>query len=114
MSTNTSKLNPKSYSIVFCQLIKDENIAPPVAEFVFHPVRKWRFDFAWPECMLAVEIEGGIWTAGRHIRPVGMENDMIKYNAAAELGWRVLRYSRGMGITAAAITQIKTILTQKS
>lgn len=61
--------------------------------------------------MIAVEIEGGIWTLGRHSRGKGMENDMIKYNAAAELGWRVLRYSREMGLKPESILQINTILT---
>lgn len=63
----------------------------PVSEFVFAPPRKWRFDWAWPEKMLALEIEGGIWKQGRHNRPSGFLRDMEKYNKAACLGWRVLR-----------------------
>lgn len=63
-----------------------------VAEYKFHPTRKWRFDFAFVEQKVAVEQEGAIWTYGRHNRPIGMIKDMEKYNAAAELGWRVLRY----------------------
>lgn len=63
-----------------------------VPEHVFHPVRKWRFDFAWPEVKLAVEVEGGIWNSGRHNRPSGFIEDCVKYNAAVALGWRVLRF----------------------
>ncbi len=60
-------------------------------EFHFHPVRKWRFDFAWPEQKVALEVEGGVFIQGRHSRGSGMKKDMEKYNAAALLGWRVFR-----------------------
>lgn len=65
----------------------------PVREHRFHGTRKWRFDYAWPEQLLAVEIEGGVWakTPGRHTRGSGFCNDCEKYNHAALLGWRVLR-----------------------
>lgn len=52
--------------------------------------RKFRVDFAWPDQMLAVEVQGGIWTRGRHIRPVGMVRDMEKFNLLTLDGWRVL------------------------
>lgn len=60
-------------------------------EHRFHPVRKWRLDFAWPAQQLAVEVEGGVWTGGRHTRGAGFVKDMEKYNQATLLGWRVLR-----------------------
>lgn len=68
---------------------------PPtvVRELLFHPVRKWRFDFSVPVVQLAVEIEGGIHTRGRHTRGVGYQGDLDKYNAALALGWRVFRFS---------------------
>lgn len=59
-----------------------------VREYRFHPVRKWRFDMAWPTEMVAVEIEG----RGRHQTLMGERRDMEKYRAATLLGWRVLRY----------------------
>ena len=64
----------------------------PVAEYRFHDTRRWRFDYAFPDAMLAVEIEGGVWIKGRHTRGAGYVNDMEKYNTAIEMGWRVLRY----------------------
>lgn len=63
----------------------------PVAEYRFHAVRFWRFDLAWPEHRLALEIEGGVWTGGRHTSGAGYAKDMEKYNAAVLAGWRVLR-----------------------
>ena len=65
----------------------------PEREYRFHPARKWRFDFAWPAQRVAVEIEGGLWNGGRHGTALGMLADMEKYNAAACLGWLVLRFS---------------------
>lgn len=62
-----------------------------VKEFKFHPTRKWRFDYAIPEHKIAIEVEGGVWTGGRHISPKGFLNDMEKYNTATIMGWRVLR-----------------------
>jgi very-short-patch-repair endonuclease len=62
-----------------------------VAEHRFHPVRKWRFDFARPERLLAIEIDGGVWTKGRHSRGAGQVADMEKQSEAACLGWRIIR-----------------------
>ena len=73
----------------------------PQKQFVFHSYRKWRFDFAWPEQNVAVEIEGGIFqgapSSGKkyqtgHRSIGGVMKDMEKYNEAAILGWCVLRY----------------------
>lgn len=63
-----------------------------VPEYKFHPTRRWRFDFAKPDEKIAVECEGGVWTGGRHTRGSGFVKDTEKYNQAAILGWRVLRY----------------------
>ncbi len=68
----------------------------PQQEHRFHPVRRWRFDFAWPDLMVAIEAEGGTWTRGRHTRGKGFEDDCEKYNAATASGWHVIRFTRGM------------------
>lgn len=60
-------------------------------EYRFHSVRRWRFDYAWPDLHIALEVEGGVWTAGRHTRGSGFVKDMEKYNEAAIAGWTVLR-----------------------
>lgn len=68
----------------------------PVREFRFHPTRMWRFDLAYPDRGLAIEIEGGTFMAGRHNRGVGMRGDAEKYNEAALLGWTVIRVTGDM------------------
>ena len=67
----------------------------PTPEYRFHPVRKWRIDYAFPVQKLAIEIEGGAFTRGRHTRGVVFVNDMEKYNALTEAGWNLLRYQPG-------------------
>jgi hypothetical protein len=64
----------------------------PEAEYPFAKAqkRKWRFDWAWPEQKLALEIQGGAFIGGRHTSGVGFEKDAEKFSAAAILGWRVL------------------------
>lgn len=64
----------------------------PEREYRFHDTRRWRFDFAWPDQRVAVEMEGGVWSRGRHVRGHGYLSDLEKYNAATMLGWRVLRF----------------------
>lgn len=62
--------------------------------------RRWTFDFGCREYMLAVEIEGlvvmklagQLVVRGRHASIAGIIEDMEKYNAAALLGWTVLRF----------------------
>ena len=91
-----------------CRLYK----LSPEREFRFHPIRKWRFDFAWPkkDVMLAVEVEGGTWVQGRHNRGSSIAEDMRKYNAATVLGWRILRFTTEMVISGEAIQQVREIL----
>lgn len=71
---------------------------PFVPEFQFHPVRKWRFDWAFLEKKIAIEIEGVTYggAGGRHQRGLGLEKDAEKYNCAAENSWTVLRYTPRM------------------
>ena len=78
----------------------------PVREYAFAKPRRWRFDFAWPDAMLAVEIEGGLYSNGRHSRGKGYEADMEKYNAATLKGWRILRFSPAMVTNGTAINLV--------
>jgi very-short-patch-repair endonuclease len=92
--------------------IEEAGLPTPEREYRFHPVRKWRFDFAWPSERLAVEVEGGVWTRGRHTRGSGFVKDVEKYNAAMQLGWMVLRFTKQdiEGHGCRAVTQIGWML----
>ncbi len=86
---------PKAESPLVARLrlqIRVEGLPEPRTELEFHPSREWRLDLAWPDRMLAVEVDGGVWTRGRHLRPKGYIEDCVKLNSALLLGWRVLRF----------------------
>jgi very-short-patch-repair endonuclease len=65
---------------------------PGVLEHRFHPIRRWRFDAAFPERMVAIEVDGGAFIGGRHTRGAGFKADCEKLNAAALHGWRIFRF----------------------
>jgi hypothetical protein len=71
-------------------------LPPATPEYRFAPPRRWRFDRAWVVERVAIELEGGVWSGGRHTRPAGYEADAEKYNAATCEGWRVLRFTAKM------------------
>lgn len=80
----------KYNSGVVTAYLQDQNIPAPLYEYRFHPTRKWRFDLAWPMHKVAVEIQGGIFVAGRHSRGAALLKEWEKLNTAAMLGWRIL------------------------
>lgn len=82
----------------------------PEREVRFHPVRRWRFDLAWPDRRVAVEVDGGTWTGGRHTTGPGIESDAAKFSEAAALGWRVLRVTRKMVESGQALTLVERAL----
>jgi very-short-patch-repair endonuclease len=81
-----------------------------VKEYRFHGTRKFRFDLACIDKKLAIEIEGGIFTQGRHTRGKGYLGDMEKYNLATENGWSILRYSPMQILKTETLEQIKRTL----
>lgn len=102
--------------------LRAHQLPEPLLEFQFHKERRWRFDLAWPDILLAVEIDGGVWgnpvycnhcrqavtrnlhdgriipirEGGRHNRGEGYENDRIKYAEAGLLGWLVIGLTPNM------------------
>ncbi len=89
--TRKAKMPPPSEHDLFTRLCASQLGAECIKEYRFYKARKWRFDYAMPLYKIAVEVEGGVWTQGRHVRPQGFLGDMQKYNTAALMGWRVFR-----------------------
>ena len=84
-------------------------------------LKDWRFDFAWPDLMLAVEVEGitsygtnknGSMKLGRHQTGEGMEGDLRKYDAAMNLGWNIYRCSGAMVKEGVAVNTIERLILQ--
>ena len=92
-----TKAENKKYQAVerLCEL---KHLPAPVRELRFAaPDRQWRFDFCWPDILLALEVEGGIFEShgGSHRNIGKFLKDMEKYNAAALQGWKLLRFKPG-------------------
>lgn len=73
-------------------------------------LRDWRFDFAWPGRCIAVEVQGGTWSSGAHVRGRGYESDCEKSNAAQMLGWRVYQVTTDMIADGRALRLIERVL----
>lgn len=84
----------KRFQRLWARLPMTAGLVPMELEWRFDPSRKWRFDVAFPAVRVAVELEGRPRRGmSRHTTWNGYVADCQKYNAAAILGWRVLRYT---------------------
>jgi hypothetical protein len=78
------------------ETILNEIPYPVYPEYKFSSFRKWRADYFIDLSNgkgLICEFEGGVYTGGRHTRPIGFINDCYKYNTAVSMGIPVLRYT---------------------
>lgn len=92
----------------FTRLVEEATGQTCVCELQFHNTRKWRFDYAIPAAQVAIEVEGGAYTQGRHTRGRGFEADMEKYNTAEAMGWHVLRVTPEWLCAPKTIEMIRT------
>lgn len=99
---------------LFRTLLKQNHLPMPESEFEFaRPARKWRFDYCWTREKVALEVEGAIWTRGRHTRGTGFLKDMEKYNEAARMGYVVVRTTPDDLCTNATISLVSSLLAQR-
>jgi hypothetical protein len=75
--------------------------------------RGWKSEFGWPFIRLLVEVEGGTWSAGAHVRGLGYEEDCIKYSEAAILGWCVVRVTTSMVRDGRALALIEKAMKRR-
>ena len=87
--------------------IRANELPEPEREYRFAPPRRWRFDFAWPAAMLALEVEGGVWSTGGHTSGKGFTDDCEKMNEALIRGWRVLRVTGQQVKSGAAVDWLR-------
>jgi hypothetical protein len=77
---------------LFLAACRAVDIPEPVWEWRFAlPEHQWRFDYAWPEARVALEVQGGIFIHGGHNRGPQYAIDMQKFNEACARGWLVLQ-----------------------
>lgn len=99
--------NPK---VVLAYLDACEIRPLPELEFRFDKKRRWRWDFCWPGQLVALEIQGGLWTRGRHVRGKGYLNDMEKWNAGTLAGWRILLVTPQQLLTWQTVEMLRKLL----
>lgn len=95
---------------MFTRLCNKELGVECIKEYQFYKQRKWRFDYAIPLHKIALEVEGGVWTQGRHTRPRGFLGDIEKYNTATLLGWRVFRTTPDKLLTESTLLLLKNAI----
>lgn len=117
----------KSYRTKFCvdgkefqsireiqlyQQILDAELPEPRIQYNLFGDRR-RFDFAWPDGArrLAVEVQGGTFSGGAHVRGVRYRQDVEKHNDAVLLGWRVFWFTSGMIDDETALNTLRKVLT---
>lgn len=110
------KIKP-SDGVLFIAACKAHGLPRPRPEYQFAMDigRKWAFDWAWPrgengyiEPMFggtALEIQGGIWTKGRHTRGAALLKEWEKLNEAAIRNWRIL-YCQPEDVESGAVFEV--------
>jgi hypothetical protein len=112
----TTRTRKKLNGLTFAMQCDLAGLPIPIPECTFHPTRKWRFDWAFIDARLAVEIEGGAFLkdGGRHTRGSGFRNDLEKYAEAAILGYRVIRVLPEWVASGRALTLVARALTSSN
>lgn len=75
--------------------------------------RRWRLDFLIAG-ILAVEVDGAIWTGGRHSRGAGITSDAEKLNQATLMGYKPLRFTPDHVKSGYALRTIEAALSGKA
>lgn len=83
--------------------------------------RQWRFDFAFVDWMIAVEVDGLVVrniggrmvSMGGHADAAGFREDRVKGAWAVVLGWHVLRFEKDQVKGGFAVEMVGRLLTAK-
>lgn len=77
---------------VLAQDLESLNV-PYERQFRFDPHRQWKADFLLLGSKILVEVQGGSWSGGRHVRGKGYEDDHEKFAAAWRAGYLVMTFT---------------------
>lgn len=69
--------------------IRALELPEPIREYQAIKGRKFRFDFAWVDARLLVEVNGGTYTKGAHSTGQGIARDYEKIRLGQDCGWKV-------------------------
>ena len=96
--------------VAFKVLCRAAGLPLPATEYVFHDGRRWRFDYAWPEQRVAIEVDGGLFVGGAHVRGARVMKTHEKLNTAATAGCRILYCVPKHSLTDATIELCRAAL----
>ncbi len=91
-------------------LCRAYGLPAPIPEYRFDPVRRWRIDWFWEAQKVGLEIDGAVWTGGRHTRGAGWLKDTEKLNACAIAGIRMLRATPAQVASGEILTVLEQVL----
>jgi len=73
--------------------------------------RKWRFDLVWiAGSLLAIEVQGGLFSGGAHVRGSRMLQEFDKWNRATVIGWRILFVTPQQLLTKQTVDMVRACL----
>lgn len=105
-------MNPSRPEALLQLHLHAARLPKPETEVELIAGRKFRFDFVWRDRMVIAEVEGGTYApgGGRHRQREGFQTDATKYNAAACLGYRVVRFTPAMINSGEAVRTLEQLL----
>lgn len=98
------------YAELLAFQLKLAQLPLPVREFKPFPDRKFRIDCAYPDRLIAIEVDGGEWVVGRHSRGSGMSKDNEKCNRLTAEGWSVFKFVGSDVKSGAAVNFLEGVL----
>lgn len=110
LAQKKKKITATDTSDMFTRLCQSQFGVECVKEYRFYQPRRWRYDYAIPKYKIAIEVEGGVWTQGRHTRPKGFLGDVEKYNTGTLLGWRIFRTTPQKLLSGSTLLLIKNAI----
>ncbi len=93
----------KASAVPFPAICRAAGLPLPQPEVMLTSLRRFRWDWAWPEHRLVLEVNGGIYRRGGHSTGTGILRDQTKLNCATLLGWRTIQ------VTPATLTHPRTL-----
>jgi len=104
-------MNKRDLELELLAQIRMVELPEPIREYKAIEGRQFRFDFAWPNRNLLIEVHGAIFVKGGHSSGVGIMRDHSKHNLATLAGWRILYVNSATIDSGEAIRDIEKVLT---
>ena len=102
--------------LLLLEQIRQARLPEPEQQVAIIPKRRYRFDFAYPHLMVAIEVDGGTWkqtNRGRsagHAHPARITHDNEKRNLARLLGWRVFQFDTTAINDGSALEMVRQVI----